>query len=151
MPRLTLDAHLMLLQLWNQNPQHYRSTWRGNRSCMSTSTASTTAFFLSLSSGCCTRKHHFHFNPSMFIYRLQNMMGKAWRKMRATARSSTYRRWRRRTDSSSVLHLLPAAHFCDCLALCRRGEKEAQGEATMGERSREGAPEQHCSKGVGEE
>jgi hypothetical protein len=73
---------------------------------MSTSTASTTAFFLSLSSGCCTRKHHFHFNPSMFIYRLQNMMGKAWRKMGATARSSTYRRWRRRTDSSSVLHLL---------------------------------------------
>jgi hypothetical protein len=44
------------------------------------------------------------------------------------------------------------------LALCRREEKEekgedqeAQGEATVGERSREGAPEQHSSRGAGEE
>jgi hypothetical protein len=44
--------------------------------------------------------------------------------MGATGRSSTYRRWRRRTDSSSVLHLLAVAHLCGCLALCRRGEKE---------------------------
>jgi hypothetical protein len=80
-----------------------------------------------LSSGCCTRKHHFHFNPSTFVYILQNMRVRAWRKMGATGRSNTYRRWRRRTDSSSVLHLLAAAHFCAYLAMCRCG-KEEKGE-----------------------
>jgi ferric-dicitrate binding protein FerR (iron transport regulator) len=77
--------------------------------------------------------------------------------MGATGRSSTYRRWRRRTDSSSVLHLLAAAHFLwllGSLQTWRGGEgrgSEAQGEVTVGERSREGAPEQHCSRGAGEE
>jgi hypothetical protein len=33
---------------------------------------------------------------------------------------------RRRTDSASVLHLLAAAHFCGCLALCRRGEEKGE-------------------------
>jgi hypothetical protein len=53
------------------------------------------------------------------------------------------------TDSSSVLHLLAAAHFCGCLALCRRGEKEEKGEdQRRRERSREGASEQHCNRGT---